>query len=70
MQSQRKEESEQDLSKFVSKSTLEQRHVSLNTVYVICYNSAQNDKQMIKIKGKKLNFKGIFLASVHVMLTL
>lgn len=57
MQLQRKDDNEQDLSKFVSKTALEQRHVSLNSVYVICYNSAQNDKQMIKIKGKKLNFK-------------
>lgn len=65
MQLQRKDDNEQDLSKFVSKTALEQRHVSLNSVYVICYNSAQNDKQMIKIKGKKLNFKGMLFYCIR-----
>jgi hypothetical protein len=60
MQLQKKGDNENDsIARFQSKPSIEQRHVSLNSVYVICYNSAQTDKQMIKIKGKKLNFKGI-----------
>lgn len=33
------------------------KHLQLNTVYYNCYLSMCSDKQMTKIKGKKLNFK-------------
>jgi hypothetical protein len=37
------------------------QHIQLNTVYSQCYHNMINDKQLHKLKGKNLHFKGVLL---------